>query len=61
MTKVLAVGTWIAKAGPKKGPQIMPSEARDTLRRLVAPIAATADHPDVLTLERGIMSCLTGR
>lgn len=31
-TKVLAIGTWTAKATPEKRPQIMPAEARDTLR-----------------------------
>src|SRR5271155_1782456 len=31
-TKVLAIGTWTAKATPETRPAIMPSEARDTLR-----------------------------
>jgi hypothetical protein len=31
-TKVLAIGTWTAKAVPEKRPAIMPAEARDTLR-----------------------------
>jgi hypothetical protein len=31
-TKVLAIGTWTAKATPETRPPIMPSEARDTLR-----------------------------
>jgi hypothetical protein len=35
-TKVLAIGTWTAKATPEKRPQIMPAEARDTLRLQLA-------------------------
>lgn len=35
-TKVLAIGTWTAKAPPASRPAIMPSEARDTLRLLLA-------------------------
>jgi hypothetical protein len=35
-TKVLAIGSWTAKATPEKRPQIMPSEARDTLRLQLA-------------------------
>ena len=35
-TNVLAIGTWTAKATPEKRPQIMPSEARDTLRLQLA-------------------------
>lgn len=31
-TKVLAIGSWTAKAPPESRPAIMPSEARDTLR-----------------------------
>ena len=31
-TKVLAIGTWTAKAPPAARPAIMPFEARDTLR-----------------------------
>src|SRR5271156_3220177 len=31
-TKVLAIGTWTAKATPETRPAIMPFEARDTLR-----------------------------
>ena len=31
-TKVLAIGTWTAKAVPEKRPAIMPAEARDTMR-----------------------------
>jgi hypothetical protein len=31
-TKVLAIGTWTAKATPATRPAIMPFEARDTLR-----------------------------
>lgn len=30
-TKVLAIGTWTAKATPETRPPIMPSEARDTM------------------------------
>lgn len=35
-TKVLAIGTWTAKATPESRPPIMPSEARDTMRLLLA-------------------------
>jgi hypothetical protein len=35
-TKVLAIGTWTAKATPETRPAIMPSEARDTMRLLLA-------------------------
>jgi hypothetical protein len=35
-TKVLAIGTWTAKATPESRPPIMPAEARDTLRLLLA-------------------------
>lgn len=35
-TKVLAVGSWTAKATPETRPAIMPSEARDTLRLMLA-------------------------
>jgi hypothetical protein len=35
-TKVLAIGTWTAKATPETRPAIMPSEARDTLRLMLA-------------------------
>jgi hypothetical protein len=35
-TKVLAIGTWTAKATPETRPPIMPSEARDTLRLMLA-------------------------
>src|ERR1700733_7297652 len=31
-TKVLAIGSWTAKATPETRPAIMPFEARDTLR-----------------------------
>lgn len=31
-TKVLAIGTWTAKATPETRPAIMPAEARDTMR-----------------------------
>jgi hypothetical protein len=31
-TKVLAIGSWTAKAPPEARPAIMPSEARDTMR-----------------------------
>jgi hypothetical protein len=31
-TKVLAIGSWTAKATPETRPPIMPAEARDTLR-----------------------------
>lgn len=35
-TKVLAVGSWTAKATPETRPAIMPSEARDTMRLMLA-------------------------
>jgi hypothetical protein len=35
-TKVLAIGSWTAKATPDTRPAIMPSEARDTLRLQLA-------------------------
>jgi hypothetical protein len=35
-TKVLAIGTWTAKATPESRPGIMPSEARDTMRLMLA-------------------------
>jgi hypothetical protein len=35
-TKVLAIGTWTAKATPETIPTVMPSEARDTMRLLLA-------------------------
>jgi hypothetical protein len=35
-TKVLAIGSWTAKATPEARPAIMPSEARDTLRLQLA-------------------------
>jgi hypothetical protein len=35
-TKVLAIGSWTAKAPPEKRPPIMPFEARDTLRLQLA-------------------------
>jgi hypothetical protein len=35
-TKVLAIGTWTAKATPETRPAIMPSEARDTMRLMLA-------------------------
>jgi hypothetical protein len=35
-TKVLAIGTWTAKATPETIPPIMPSEARDTMRLFLA-------------------------
>jgi hypothetical protein len=35
-TRVLAIGTWTAKATPETIPQVMPSEARDTMRLLLA-------------------------
>jgi hypothetical protein len=35
-TKVLAIGSWTAKATPETRPAIMPSEARDTLRLQLA-------------------------
>jgi hypothetical protein len=34
--KVLAIGTWTAKATPATIPPIMPSEARDTMRLMLA-------------------------
>jgi hypothetical protein len=35
-TKVLAIGTWTAKATPETRPAVMPFEARDTLRLQLA-------------------------
>jgi hypothetical protein len=35
-TKVLAIGTWTANATPENRPPIMPSEARDTMRLMLA-------------------------
>jgi hypothetical protein len=35
-TRVLAIGTWTANATPETIPPIMPSEARDTMRLLLA-------------------------
>jgi len=35
-TKVLAIGSWTAKATPETRPPIMPFEARDTLRLQLA-------------------------
>ncbi len=35
-TRILAIGTWTAKATPEKRPAIMPAEARDTLRLMLA-------------------------
>jgi hypothetical protein len=35
-TKVLAIGSWTAKATPESRPAIMPSEARDTMRLMLA-------------------------
>jgi hypothetical protein len=35
-TKVLAIGTWTAKATPESRSPIMPSEARDTMRLMLA-------------------------
>jgi hypothetical protein len=35
-TKVLAIGSWTAKATPEKRPAIMPAEARDTMRLQLA-------------------------
>ena len=35
-TKVLAIGVWTAKAPPEARPAIMPAEARDTLRLMLA-------------------------
>jgi hypothetical protein len=35
-TKVVAIGSWTAKATPETRPAIMPSEARDTLRLMLA-------------------------
>jgi hypothetical protein len=34
--KVLAIGTWTAKATPETIPKVMPSEARDTMRLMLA-------------------------
>ena len=36
MTKVLAIGSWTTKATPETRPAIMPFEARDTLRLMLA-------------------------
>jgi hypothetical protein len=35
-TRVLAIGSWTAKATPETTPPIMPSEARDTMRLMLA-------------------------
>jgi hypothetical protein len=35
-TRVLAIGTWTAKATPETIPPIMPSEAYDTMRLMLA-------------------------
>jgi hypothetical protein len=35
-TKVLAIGSWTTKATPETRPAIMPSEARDTMRLMLA-------------------------
>jgi hypothetical protein len=35
-TKVLAIGSWTAKGAPEARPAIMPSEARDTMRLMLA-------------------------
>lgn len=35
-TKILAIGSWTAKATPDSRPGVMPAEARDTLRLLLA-------------------------
>ena len=35
-TKVLAIGSWTAKATPETRPPIMPFEARDTMRLMLA-------------------------
>ncbi len=35
-TKVLAIGSWTAKATPQSRPAIMPAEARDTMRLMLA-------------------------
>jgi hypothetical protein len=35
-TKVLAIGSWTAEATPETRPAIMPSEARDTMRLMLA-------------------------
>jgi hypothetical protein len=35
-TKILAIGTWTAKATPESRPAVMPFEARDTLRLQLA-------------------------
>lgn len=34
--RVLAIGTWTAKATPETIPKVMPSEARDTMRLMLA-------------------------
>ncbi len=34
-TKVLAIGTWTARATPETRPPIMPAEARDTMRLML--------------------------
>jgi hypothetical protein len=35
-TRVLAIGTWTAKGTPESRPAIMPAEARDTMRLMLA-------------------------
>jgi hypothetical protein len=35
-TKILAIGSWTAKAPPESRPAVMPFEARDTLRLMLA-------------------------
>ncbi len=35
-TKVLAIGSWTAKATPETRPAIMPAEARDTMKLMLA-------------------------
>ena len=35
-TKVLAIGSWTAKSTPDTRPPIMPAEARDTMRLMLA-------------------------
>lgn len=35
-TRVLAIGTWTAKATPENIPTVMPSEAYDTMRLMLA-------------------------
>ena len=35
-TKVLAIGTWTAKATPRTRPPVMPLEARDTMKLMLA-------------------------